>query len=91
MIHGLLSKIDKAGNIDKEVIIKAYNLANEAHKGQMRLSGEPYVIHPIEVASILVDIGLDTNTIAAALLHDVVEDSEYTYEDIEKQIGQEVG
>ena len=90
MIHGLLSKIDKAGNIDKEVIIKAYNLANEAHKGQMRLSGEPYVIHPIEVASILVDIGLDTNTIAAALLHDVVEDSEYTYEDIEKQFGKEV-
>ena len=90
MIHGLLSKIDKAGNIDKEVIIKAYNLANEAHKGQMRLSGEPYVIHPIEVASILVDIGLDTNTIAAALLHDVVEDSEYTYEDIEQQFGQEV-
>lgn len=90
MIHGLLSKIDKAGNIDKEVIIKAYNLANEAHKGQMRLSGEPYVIHPIEVASILVDIGLDTNTIAAALLHDVVEDSEYTYEDIEKQFGEEV-
>ncbi len=90
MIHGLLSKIDKAGNIDKEVIIKAYNLANEAHKGQMRLSGEPYVIHPIEVASILVDIGMDTNTIAAALLHDVVEDSEFTYEDIEKQFGQEV-
>lgn len=90
MIHGLLSKIDKAGNIDKEVIIRAYNLANEAHKGQMRLSGEPYVIHPIEVASILVDIGLDTNTIAAALLHDVVEDSEYTYEDIEKQFGSEV-
>lgn len=90
MIHGLLSKIDKAGNIDKEVIIKAYNLASEAHKGQMRLSGEPYVIHPIEVASILVDIGMDTNTIAAALLHDVVEDSDFTYEDIEREFGTEV-
>lgn len=90
MIHGLLSKIDKVGNIDKEVIIKAYNLASEAHKGQMRLSGEPYVVHPIEVASILVDIGMDTSTIAAALLHDVVEDSLYTYEDIEAQFGHEV-
>lgn len=90
MIHNLLSKIDKVGNIDKEAVIRAYNLANEAHKGQMRLSGEPFVIHPIEVATILVDIGLDTNTIVAALLHDVVEDSDYTYEDIEKEFGTEV-
>ncbi len=90
MIHNLIAKIDKAGNIDKEVIIRAYNLACEAHKGQMRLSGEPYVIHPIEVAEILTDIGMDTNTIAAALLHDVVEDSDFTYQDIEKEFGTEI-
>ncbi len=91
MIRGLLSKIDQlGGDIDKEVIIRAYNLANGAHKGQMRLSGEPYVSHPIEVASILVDIGMDTNTVAAGLLHDVVEDSEFTYEDIEREFGHEV-
>lgn len=91
MIRKLLSKIDQlGGEIDKEVIIRAYNLANDAHKGQMRLSGEPYVSHPIEVASILVDIGMDTNTVAAGLLHDVVEDSEFTYEDIEREFGHEV-
>ena len=90
MIENLLSRIDKAGNINKEVIIKAYNLANEAHKGQMRASGEPYVIHPIEVASILVEIGMDTNTVAAGLLHDVIEDTHFTYEDIEKEFNTEV-
>ncbi len=90
MIKNLLSKIDKAGSIDKEIVVKAYNLANAAHKGQMRLSGEPYVIHPIEVATILVDIGMDTATIAAALLHDVVEDTTTSYEDIEKEFGHEV-
>ncbi len=90
MIKNLLSKIDKAGDIDKELVVKAYNIANDAHKGQMRLSGEPYVIHPIEVASILVDIGMDTATIVAALLHDVVEDTSTTYEDIEREFGHEV-
>ncbi|PKK38715.1 GTP pyrophosphokinaseppGpp synthetase I [Clostridiaceae bacterium JG1575] len=91
MLQELLSKIDKSpAEIDKEVVIRAYNLASLAHKGQTRLSGEPYVVHPIEVAGILVEIGVDTNTIAAALLHDVVEDSDYTYEDIEKGFGHEV-
>lgn len=91
MIHGLLSKIDKMGTgVDKEVIIKAYNMASKAHEGQMRLSGEPYVVHPIEVAAILVDIGMDTNTIAAALLHDVVEDTAFTYEDIRDEFGESI-
>lgn len=89
-IRDLINKIDKVGNINKEVVIRAYNLACKAHEGQMRLSGEPYVVHPIEVAGILVEIGMDTNTIAAALLHDVVEDSDYTYEDIEGEFGQEI-
>lgn len=88
-IRELMNKIDGAGNIDKETIIRAYNVAEKAHQGQMRLSGEPYVSHPVEVAAILVDIGMDTNTIAAALLHDVVEDSHYTYEDIEDEFGTE--
>ncbi|MDY6968825.1 MAG: bifunctional (p)ppGpp synthetase/guanosine-3',5'-bis(diphosphate) 3'-pyrophosphohydrolase [Spirochaetota bacterium] len=61
-----------------EVIKKAYDYAYEAHKDQYRLSGEPYIIHPLEVAIILANIGLDTTTITAALLHDVVEDTGIT-------------
>lgn len=90
MIEKLLSQIDKVPHINKEVIIKAYNLANDAHKGQIRASGEPYVVHPVEVASILVEIGMDTNTVAAGLLHDVIEDTKYTYDDIKNEFGTEV-
>ncbi|MEF9953080.1 MAG: bifunctional (p)ppGpp synthetase/guanosine-3',5'-bis(diphosphate) 3'-pyrophosphohydrolase [Clostridium sp.] len=83
MLDNLLNKInDQKLNIDVEKIKKAYLLAEEAHGTQYRVSGEPYLIHPVEVAEILIDMGLDTDTICAALLHDVVEDTEYTYEDI---------
>ena len=75
-------------NIDK--IVKAYSFAEEAHKGQMRKSGEKYFIHPIHVSIILAELELDTDTIIAGLLHDVVEDTKYTYEDIEKEFGTDV-
>ena len=73
-----------------DMVNKAFNLAFEAHKEQKRDSGEPYIIHPIEVATILAELGMDTSTIVAGLLHDVIEDTEYTYDDIKKIFGEEV-
>ena len=69
---------------------KAYAYAKEAHANQKRASGEPYFIHPCAVAEILMDLGLDAATIAAALLHDVIEDTERTEEDIRQAFGEEV-
>ena len=70
---------------DKKLIRKAFNLAVDAHKDVRRKSGKPYILHPIAVAQIVAkDIGLDATSIACALLHDVVEDTEYTLNDIEK-------
>lgn len=77
-------------NIDKNKIFKAYTFAAEKHKNQKRKSGESYIIHPLHVAYILASWGLDTQTICAALLHDVVEDTNATYEDIEKNFDEEV-
>ncbi len=71
-------------------VTKAYNLAKEAHKDQRRVSGEPYILHPLAVAQILADMKIDTTTITASLLHDVVEDTSYTLEDIKKMFGKEV-
>lgn len=71
-------------------VTKAYNLAEEAHKDQRRVSGEPYILHPLAVAQILADMKIDTTTITASLLHDVVEDTSYTLEDIKRMFGKEV-
>ena len=76
--------------VDTKLIMKAYNLANEKHKDQKRSSGEPYIIHPLNVAYILADIGLDESTIAAALLHDVVEDTDVTDEYLRKEFSDEI-
>ena len=76
--------------VDTKLIMKAYNLANEKHKDQKRSSGEPYIIHPLNVAYILADIGLDESTISAALLHDVVEDTDVTDEQLRKEFGNEI-
>ena len=74
-----------------DVITKAFNFAKHAHKGVRRLSGEPYIMHPIAVAKIVCcEIGLGSTSICAALLHDVVEDTEYTVEDIENMFGHKV-
>ena len=76
--------------VDTKLIMKAYNLANEKHKEQKRGSGEPYIIHPLNVAYILADIGLDDSTICAALLHDVVEDTDITDADLRKEFSDEI-
>ena len=83
MIDILLKNIkENCVNIDLEMIEKAYKFAEDAHQEQKRESGEPYIIHPIYVAIILSELGMDTSTIAAGLLHDVVEDTSWTYEDV---------
>ena len=73
-----------------EMIDKAYNMANDAHKGVCRRSGEPYICHPLAVARLVLDLGMDTESIAAALLHDVVEDTPTTVEQIKAAFGEEV-
>jgi GTP pyrophosphokinase len=91
MVENLLLKIQQySPNSDLDLIIKAYNFAENAHEGQYRKSGEKYFIHPVEVAYILADLEMDIYTIAAGLMHDVVEDTHYTYEDIAKKFGREI-
>ncbi len=80
----------KNKNIDKNKIIKAYEYASFMHKNQKRKSGESYIIHPLNVAYILAELGLDTTTICAALLHDVVEDTNVTYEDIKERFDKDI-
>lgn len=75
---------------DLSLIEKAYNLAKVAHKQQLRRSGEPYIIHPLEVAIILADLQMDRETIVGAILHDVIEDTDYSYEDIVRMFGEEI-
>jgi GTP pyrophosphokinase len=76
---------------DLVVIEKAFLRAEKAHEGQLRKSGAPYITHPVAVAEILAELGLDSNTIAAALLHDTVEDTEYSAELLRKEFGEEIG
>ena len=87
----ILDKVKSyAPNGDLETIIKAYKLAKYAHRDQKRKSGEPYFIHPLAVANIICDMQLDIETVSGGLLHDVVEDTEYTYEDIESIFNKEI-
>jgi len=92
MIDALLAKASDYVPEDKlEIITTAYDFAESAHNGQMRLSGEPFIIHPLQTALLLADLKLDANTLAAALLHDVVEDNEdIEVADVEKKFGPEV-
>ena len=73
-----------------ELVAEAYSYADECHRGQTRKSGEPYIAHPLETALFLADLRLDSNTIIAALLHDVVEDCGVTLEDVKSRYGSEV-
>ena len=75
---------------ERDMLLHAYDFAREAHRNQKRASGEPYFIHPCAVAEILIDLGLDAETIAAALLHDVIEDTPVTEEDVRREFGEGV-
>lgn len=86
-----LQKIEEYNpNYDMDMISRAYDVADEMHRNQLRKSGEEYLIHPVAVAEILADLGMDSETIAAGLLHDVIEDTPYTLEQMEKEFGNEV-
>lgn len=90
-IDMLIQKIltdDKQYDLSK--IITAYEFASKAHEGQRRSSGQPYIIHPLAVSYILLELGMDTDTICAAMLHDVVEDTHTTLEEVKKRFGQDV-
>ncbi len=86
----LLESIKKYNNDEIERIIDAYNFAKEAHKDQFRESGEPYIIHPVNVCINLAKFHADGATLVAGMLHDVVEDTKYTLEDVENKFGSEV-
>ena len=75
---------------DRELLVRAFHYAQQAHSGQKRASGEAYFIHPCAVARILIDLGLDCATVAAAFLHDVIEDTPVTEEDIRAEFGNEI-
>jgi len=89
-VSELLRIADHLEAPDREIVKRAYERAASAHTGQRRLSGEDYVNHPMEVAAILADLELDAATIAAALLHDTVEDTALTAEEVETEFGPEV-
>ena len=90
-IEGVLDSIHEYHpQADVEPIMRAYVFAAKAHKGQERISGEPYLTHPLEVAGILTELRLDTGTIAAGLLHDAVEDTHATLAEIKELFGPEV-
>lgn len=90
-IDMLIQKIlDDDKQYDMSKIISAYEFAAKAHANQKRDSGEPYIVHPIAVSFILLELGMDTDTICAAMLHDVVEDTDATLEDLRKRFGQDV-
>ncbi|WP_455539953.1 RelA/SpoT family protein [Terrisporobacter sp.] len=90
-LQEIINKIKEyAPSTDTTLVEKAYYLAKSAHEGVLRKSGEPYMIHPIAVANILADMQLDIETISAGLLHDVIEDTDYTYDDIKEMFGKEI-
>ncbi len=86
----IIAAMSHPSEADIAYIEKAYELAKKAHEGQLRYSGEPYFIHPAATAKVLAEYGMDATTIAAGLLHDVVEDGKATCEDIEKDFGKDL-
>ncbi|MGH2692639.1 MAG: HD domain-containing protein, partial [Actinomycetota bacterium] len=90
-LDGLLKKV-RAYNPKADVreVQRAYEFAAKSHRGQVRKSGEPFIRHPLEVTHVLADLGMDTATLVAALLHDVVEDTDMGLEVIEREFGEEV-
>ena len=91
LYHVLIERVRKYHpSADITMIEKAYRIGKEAHRDQVRKSGEPYIIHPLCVAIILADLELDKETIVAGLLHDAVEDTWMTIEEVEKEFSAEV-
>ena len=91
MIENLLLSIEQYNpNADMKQIIKAFHFAEAAHEGQFRNSGEKFIVHPYNVAIILTELNMDTTTIVAGLLHDVIEDTNITYDDVVLEFGEEV-
>ena len=83
MLDDIIDKIKSySSEEDVEFVKKAYEFGKKAHSGQTRISGETYMVNTLAVAEILADLQLDINTIVAGILHDVIEDTPYTYEDI---------
>ena len=76
--------------LDRDLLVRAYRFSEEAHRGQVRNSGDPYVTHCVEVAKILADLQLDSTTVASGLIHDVVEDTKMTVADVEREFGKDV-
>ena len=87
-LHDAVKKLYDSDEV--KLIEKAYEMAQTSHNGQLRLSGEPYIIHPIQVARILVDMNMDCESVCAALLHDVVEDTEISYETVKEIFGESI-
>ena len=91
MIEDLIKIIEKYMTEEElAFVMKAYEYAKLMHKDQKRKSGEPYIIHPVNVAIILADLDMDVETIVSALLHDVVEDTPATYDDIKEMFSEDV-
>lgn len=88
-LEPLMAAIE-GGTVDRQKVIRAYEIAERCHQGQSRKSGEPYITHPIAVATILAELGMDTDTLVAALLHDTVEDTGYSLESLKKEFGSDV-
>ena len=88
LLQALLAELDGySGEIDRDLIVKAFHFAAAAHEGQQRRSGEPFIMHPVGVATICAGLRLDEQTIAAALLHDVVEDTDTSLERVREEFG----
>ena len=90
-LETLIAEIPKyQPGADLEVLQRAYRFSEASHQGQQRASGEPYLSHPLEVAHLLVGFRMDVTTVTAGLLHDVLEDTETTKDDLRREFGQEI-
>jgi GTP diphosphokinase / guanosine-3',5'-bis(diphosphate) 3'-diphosphatase len=90
VLQPLMAELKRSSpKVDLKQVVRAYQVADAAHAGQKRQSGEPYIIHPIGVAEVLAQLGMDTATIVAALLHDTVEDTDLTVADVAREFGEE--
>ena len=88
LMENILSR--QPDGVDYDLIVRAYFFAQKAHKGQIRRSGDPYLSHPVEVANILADMKADDKMLTAALLHDVIEDTDVSHEEVTDEFGEEI-